>query len=54
MKLAVDPCLLRRLPVPDMFASVAQAGYQAVELSPRDGFLATGRKTEPSRRSSAA
>lgn len=39
MKLAVDPCLLRNLSVADMFASVAQAGYQAVELSPRDGFL---------------
>jgi myo-inositol catabolism protein IolH len=39
MKLAVDPCLLKDLNVPEMFASVAQAGYQAVELSPRDGFL---------------
>jgi len=34
MKLAVDPCLLKDLNVPEMFASVAQAGYQAVELSP--------------------
>jgi myo-inositol catabolism protein IolH len=39
MKLAVDPCLLKNLSAPEMFASVAQAGYQAVELSPRDGFL---------------
>src|ERR1700727_702812 len=49
MKLAVDPCLLRRLPVPDMFASVAQAGYQAVELSPRDGFLAHRQEDRPAR-----
>jgi myo-inositol catabolism protein IolH len=40
MKLAVDPCLLKRLPVDEMFAAVAQVGYEAVELSPRDGFLA--------------
>lgn len=49
MKLAVDPCLLRRLPVPDMFASVAQAGYQAVELSPRDGFLTHRQEDRPAR-----
>lgn len=39
MKIAVDPCQLRYLSTAEMFASVAQAGYQAVELSPRDGFL---------------
>ena len=39
MKLAVDPCLLKNVSVTEMFASVAQAGYEAVELSPRDGFL---------------
>jgi myo-inositol catabolism protein IolH len=39
MKLALDPCLLRNLSATEMFASVAQAGYEAVELSPRDGFL---------------
>jgi myo-inositol catabolism protein IolH len=39
VQLAVDPCLLRQLPVPQMFASVARAGYPAVELSPREGFL---------------
>jgi myo-inositol catabolism protein IolH len=47
MKLAVDPCLLRNLTIPDMFASVAQAGYQAVELSPRDGFLEHRRGDRP-------
>jgi myo-inositol catabolism protein IolH len=39
MKIAIDPCLLRDLTIAEMFASVAEAGYQAVELSPRDGFL---------------
>jgi myo-inositol catabolism protein IolH len=39
MKLAVDPCLLKNLSATEMFGAVAQAGYQAVELSPRDGFL---------------
>ena len=39
MKLAVDPCLLKNLSIDEMFASVAQAGYEAVELSPRHGFL---------------
>jgi myo-inositol catabolism protein IolH len=39
MKLAVDPCLLKNLSPAQMFTSVAQAGYEAVELSPRDGFL---------------
>jgi len=47
MKLAVDPCLLRNLSAPEMFASVAQAGYQAVELSPRDGFLEHRRGDPP-------
>jgi myo-inositol catabolism protein IolH len=47
MKLAVDPCLLKDLNVPEMFASVAQAGYQAVELSPRDGFLEHRRGDRP-------
>jgi myo-inositol catabolism protein IolH len=47
MKLAVDPCLLKRLPVPEMFASVAQAGYEAVELSPRDGFLTHRQEDRP-------
>jgi myo-inositol catabolism protein IolH len=39
MKLAVDPCLLKYLSPSEMFTSVAEAGYEAVELSPRDGFL---------------
>jgi myo-inositol catabolism protein IolH len=39
MKLAVDPCLLKNLSPAEMFTSVARAGYEAVELSPRDGFL---------------
>lgn len=47
MKLAVDPCLLKSLPVRQMFASVAQAGYAAVELSPRDGFLTHRHQDRP-------
>lgn len=39
MKFAIDPCLLKQLTVPEMFESVATAGYEAIELSPRDGFL---------------
>lgn len=49
MKLAVDPCLLKNVSVTEMFTSVAQAGYEAVELSPRDGFLEhrLGNRPEP-------
>lgn len=49
MKIAIDPCLLRDETIAEMFTSVAQAGYQAVELSPRDGFLEhhSGRRPEP-------
>lgn len=39
MKLAIDPCLLKSRSAREMFGSVARAGYQTVELSPRDGFL---------------
>ena len=35
MKLAVDPCLLKNVSVTEMFTSVAQAGYEAVELTAR-------------------
>ena len=47
MKLALDPCLLKHLSATEMFASVARAGYQAVELSPRDGFLEHRRGLRP-------
>lgn len=47
MKLAVDPCLLKNLSVTEMFTSVAQAGYEAVELSPRHGFLDHRRSSRP-------
>jgi myo-inositol catabolism protein IolH len=49
MKLAIDPCLLKNVSVTEMFTSVAQAGYEAVELSPRDGFLEhrLGNRPEP-------
>jgi myo-inositol catabolism protein IolH len=47
MKLAIDPCLLRQLPVGEMFDTVARAGYEAVELSPRDGFLIHRHESRP-------
>ena len=49
MKLAIDPCLLKNVSVTEMFTSVGQAGYEAVELSPRDGFLEhrLGNRPEP-------
>ncbi|MCU1662095.1 MAG: xylose isomerase protein [Pseudonocardia sp.] len=39
MKLAVDPYMLRRTPLLELPALVAELGYQHVELSPREDFL---------------
>jgi myo-inositol catabolism protein IolH len=39
MKLALDPYMLRRVPLPELPGLVADLGYQHIELSPREDFL---------------
>jgi myo-inositol catabolism protein IolH len=39
MKIALDPYMLRRVPLPDLPGLVADLGYQYIELSPREDFL---------------
>jgi myo-inositol catabolism protein IolH len=39
VKLAVDPYMLRKTPLLDLPALVAELGYQHIELSPREDFL---------------
>ncbi len=39
MKIALDPYMFRRLPVAEMVRTVADIGYQYIELSPRADFL---------------
>jgi myo-inositol catabolism protein IolH len=39
MKLALDPYMLRTVPLLDLPAVVADLGYRYIELSPRDDFL---------------
>ena len=39
MKIALDPYMLRRLPVPEMVRVVADIGYEYIELSPRTEFI---------------
>ncbi len=39
MKLAVDPYMLRKTPLLELPALVAELGYQYIELSPREDFL---------------
>jgi len=39
MKIALDPYMLRRLPVPEMVRTVADIGYEHIELSPRTEFI---------------
>jgi myo-inositol catabolism protein IolH len=39
MKIALDPYMLRRVPLLDLPRVVADLGYQHIELSPRDDFL---------------
>jgi myo-inositol catabolism protein IolH len=39
MKLALDPYMLRRVPLTELPALVADLGYQHIELSPREDFL---------------
>jgi myo-inositol catabolism protein IolH len=39
MKIALDPYMLRKVPLLDLPALVADLGYQYIEMSPRDDFL---------------
>jgi myo-inositol catabolism protein IolH len=39
MKVAVDPNMIRHLPLTELPGAVADLGYQYIELSPRDDFL---------------
>ncbi|MEV7625990.1 sugar phosphate isomerase/epimerase [Actinoplanes sp. NPDC089786] len=39
MKIALDPYMLRKVPLLDLPRTVADLGYQYIELSPRDDFL---------------
>jgi myo-inositol catabolism protein IolH len=39
MKIAVDPYMLRRVPLTELPGVVADLGYQHIELSPRDDFM---------------
>jgi myo-inositol catabolism protein IolH len=39
MKIALDPYMLRTLPMTEMVRTVADIGYSHIELSPRDDFM---------------
>jgi myo-inositol catabolism protein IolH len=39
MKLALDPYMFRRLPLTEMVHTVADIGYEHIELSPREDFF---------------
>ncbi|MER6571255.1 sugar phosphate isomerase/epimerase [Streptomyces sp. NPDC001093] len=39
MKIALGPCMFRALPIDDMVRTVAELGYEYVELSPRADFM---------------
>lgn len=39
MKIALDPLMLRQLPLPEVCRIAAETGYRYLELSPRDDFL---------------
>ncbi|WP_433479293.1 sugar phosphate isomerase/epimerase family protein [Spirillospora sp. CA-142024] len=39
MKIALDPYMLRHVPLPELPGVVADLGYEYIELSPRDDFL---------------
>ena len=39
MKIALDPYMFRALPVDDMVRTVAELGYEYIELSPREDFM---------------
>src|SRR5256886_11392985 len=39
MKVALDPYMLRRVPLTELPGVVADLGYQYIELSPREDFI---------------
>ncbi|GAB2758979.1 sugar phosphate isomerase/epimerase family protein [Streptomyces bullii] len=39
MKIALDPYMFRALPLDEMVRTVAELGYEYIELSPRDDFM---------------
>jgi myo-inositol catabolism protein IolH len=39
MRIAIDPYMLRQLPLADLPAVVRDLGYDAIEMSPRDDFI---------------
>ncbi|NKQ55440.1 sugar phosphate isomerase/epimerase [Amycolatopsis sp. K13G38] len=39
MKIALDPYMLRKLPMTEMVRTVAEIGYEYIELSPREEFM---------------
>ncbi|WP_042391761.1 sugar phosphate isomerase/epimerase family protein [Streptacidiphilus carbonis] len=39
MKIAIDPYMFRALPIREMVRTVAELGYEYLELSPREDFL---------------
>ncbi|MDQ7743836.1 sugar phosphate isomerase/epimerase, partial [Hydrogenophaga pseudoflava] len=39
MKIALDPYMIRHLPLTELPAAVASLGYDQIELSPRSDFL---------------
>ncbi|MEV7084479.1 sugar phosphate isomerase/epimerase [Streptomyces sp. NPDC093085] len=39
MKIALDPYMFRALPIREMVRTVADLGYEYIELSPRDDFM---------------
>jgi myo-inositol catabolism protein IolH len=39
MKIALDPYMLRSLPINEMVRTVADLGYESIELSPREDFI---------------
>jgi myo-inositol catabolism protein IolH len=39
MRIALDPYMLRRVPLPELPGTVAELGYEHIELSPREDFL---------------
>jgi myo-inositol catabolism protein IolH len=49
VKLAVDPTMIRNLPVPEMLRAVADVGFEHVELSPRLDLLPPSRGRRASR-----
>ena len=39
MKKAIDPYMFRHLPLTEMVRTVADIGYEHIELSPREDFI---------------